>query len=111
MAEPIYGPHRISVAAIPAGATLDVRALVADILTEIATDNGLFDQFVDYSDALTTGDRPDPYAPEPARLERLLDRLDCRAFLYGAEVGRLAQQLGDIARPKPLPAQQDRRAS
>lgn len=108
MSEPTYGPHRIKVRAIPAGATLDVRALVSDLLHEIAT-GPLLDDLYAYAEAMENGSRPDPHEPEPARLEKLLDRLDCRAFVYGTEVGRLAQQLGDIARPKPLPQQLDRR--
>lgn len=110
MPEPTYGPHRITARAIPAGATLDVRALVADVLHEIAT-GPLLDDLCAYAEALETGSRPDPHEPEPLRLERLLDALDCRAYLYGGEVGQLSQQLADIARPKSLPAQQDRRRS
>jgi hypothetical protein len=105
-----YGPHRVSVAATPTGATLDVRALVADVLHDIAT-GPLLDDLYAYAEALETGDHPDPHEPEPLRLERLLDALDCRAFVYGGEVGELSQRLADIARPKPLPRQQDRRAS
>jgi hypothetical protein len=98
-----YGPHYIEVDAIPAGATINVRNLMRDLLHQIATEEGLLDDLYAYANALETGVRPDPHKPEPQRLDKLLDRLDTRAFLYGAEVGRAAQQLADIAKPKPLP--------
>ena len=106
-----YGPHYIEVDAIPTGATINFRNLVRDLLHQVATEDGLLDELYAYAEAVETGARPDPHQPEPARLERLLDRLDTRAFLYGAEVGRAAQQLADIAKPKPLPTQRDGRAA
>lgn len=106
-----YGPHRVRVAATPSGAALDVRALVADVLVELVTNSALFDLFTDWADAIETGSRPDPYAADPLRLEHLLDQLDTSAYVYGAEVGRLAEELAEMARPKALPVQQDRRAS
>lgn len=104
-----YGPHHVSVAATPSGATLDVRALVADVLVEIVTNDAMFGAFTDWADAIETGSCPDPYAADPLRLEHLLDRLNPLVRVYGAEVGRLAAQLADIARP--LPAQQERRTA
>jgi hypothetical protein len=99
------------VRAIPTGAVLDVRALVSDLLHDIATTDGLLDDLCAYAEAVETGTRPDPHRPEPLRLEHLLDRLDTRVHLYGGEVAAVAGRLADIARPKPLPVQQDRRSA
>lgn len=109
MPEPTYGPHHVTVAAIPAGATLDVRALVSDLLHDIATTDGLLDDLCQYAEAVETGTRSDPHGPDPLRLEQLLDRLDCRVHLYGGEVGVVAWQLAGFARPRPV--QQDRRTA
>lgn len=106
-----YGPHRVTVTRLPSGAALDVRALVADLLVELATDNGLWDLFMDWADAVENRTQPDAYAADPLRLEHLLDRLGPRAHVYGAEVGRMAAALAEIARPLPMPSpvQQERR--
>lgn len=111
MNRPTFGPHHVAVSRIPAGAALDVRALVADLLVEIVSDPALWDLVMDWADAVETSERPDAYAADPLRLEQILDRLRPEAHVYGAEVGQLAAALAAIARPLPMPApvQQERR--
>lgn len=104
----IAGPQRVTVTAIPAGVKLDLSTFVHDLIVEIASDENLVDLMSDVIDALNSDEPADPHQPERLTVERLVDRLDCDLFVYGAAVGRLAESLLSIARPKGVPSQRDR---
>ena len=108
---PISGPQRVTVTAIPAGAKLDLSTFVHDLIVEIASNEDLVDLMSDVIDALNSDEPADPHKPEGLSVERLVDRLDCDLFVYGAAVGRLADSLLAIARPKGLPSQRNQGAA
>jgi hypothetical protein len=106
--------HRITPTPIPDGADLHlegfVRHLLADVLTLLADNPGLFDQL---DDVLHT-DRPavDRYQPDTgSRDDALIDSLvaalpaaSLAVRLHGADLARLAGSLGGIVRAQRDPA-------
>ncbi len=108
---PVTGPHRIYVAAAPAGATLDISAYLTTVIrTLIDEERGALADIEAADDAaafeLSHGNDDSHSGHErDALIEDLIERLSPLLPVYGSEVGALAAALAAIARPKSLPTQ------
>ncbi|MEU6342158.1 hypothetical protein ABZ883_14595 [Streptomyces sp. NPDC046977] len=112
----IDGPHPITIQAIPAGARIDISrtletfvlALLRDYREELE-DLGKIDDAAEHQ---RSHGNTDSYAghERDAKLQALIEAVGGDIVIHGAKVGEMADALGEIARPKPVPGQ-SRRAS
>lgn len=119
----VGGPFPIRVNATPSGCELDVSSfLVAAVFTELITKadddpEGLVDELKDMAELLRSAvhQGKDSHARHAfdERMQALVKEFgnDGAIPLYGAAVGRMRDRLAQIAAPRPVPGQQDRRAS
>ena len=120
---PVDGPYPIKVTATPSGAELDVSAfLFKAVFTELITKadddpEGLVDELRGMAGLLRSaahGGRDSHARHEfDERMNEMLKEYanDGAIPVYGEQVGRLRDKLGEIAAPRPVPSQQARRAS
>jgi hypothetical protein len=114
---PVDGPFPMRVAATPSGAELDVSAfLFKAVFTELITKadddpEGLASELADMAKLLRSaahGGRDSGARHEfDERMQQMLKEYanDGVIPVYGAAVGRLAERLGRIAAPRPVPGQ------
>jgi hypothetical protein len=118
----VDGPFPIRVNATPSGAELDLTAfLISAVFTELITKadedpEGLVEELADMAGLLTSAAHQgrDSHARHEfdARMQALVKEFanDGMVPIYGEQVGRLRDRLGEIAVPRPVPTQ-SRRAS
>ena len=119
----VDGPFPIRVNATSSGAELDMTAyLISAVFTELITaadedPEGLVEELADMAGLLRSAVHQgrDSHARHEfdTRMQALVKEFanDGMVPLYGEQVGRLRDKLATIAAPRPVPAQQDRRAS
>lgn len=120
---PVDGPFPIRVNGTPSGCELDMSAfLFKAVFTELISKadedpEGLVEELTDMAGLLRSAMHQgrDSHARHEFD-ERMVEMLKEYANeglvpVYGTQVGRLAQRLTDIAAPRPVPAQQDRRTA
>ncbi|MEU2730064.1 hypothetical protein ABZ650_20340 [Streptomyces griseoviridis] len=119
---PVDGPYRIYVDATPTGAGVDVSHYLTAVLLNLANAAeedpvGVLESLVDLAavarSAAHQGRDSHAAHERDERVERLLAEVADGGVLpvYGAQVARFAGRLSQIAAPRALPGQQDRRAS
>ncbi|KOV86109.1 MULTISPECIES: hypothetical protein [unclassified Streptomyces] len=119
----VDGPFPIRVNVTPSGCELDIssflfKAVFTELITKADEDpEGLVDELKDMAELLRSAVHQgrDSHARHEFD-ERMVQMLaeyagDGLIPVYGAQVGRLRDRLAEIAAPRPVPAQQDRRAS
>jgi hypothetical protein len=112
---PVDGPYPIKVTATPSGAALDVssflfKAVFTELITKADEDpEGLVAELTDMADLLrsATHQGRDSHARHEFD-ERMTQMLAEYANsgeipLYGPQVGRMRDKLGEIATPRPVP--------
>ncbi|MFG2225342.1 hypothetical protein [Streptomyces sp. NPDC048644] len=100
---PVTGPFRVSVDRTPSGVTLDITHFIEALLLDLVTDHA--DAL---ADILAEQAEPRPYnghRPETLPMERLLEALDTRIPVYGAQRRVLADRIRALAGPVPVPTQ------
>lgn len=119
----VAGPFPIRVNPTPSGAELDVSSfLVAAVFTELISKadedpEGLVEELRDMAELLRSAvhQGKDSHARHEFddRMQALVKEFadDGMIPLYGAAVGRMRDRLAQIAAPRPVPGQQDRRRS
>ncbi|MFK0140653.1 hypothetical protein [Streptomyces murinus] len=120
---PVDGPFAIKVTTTPSGCELDVSAfLVKAVFTDLIAKSdedpeGLVEELADMAQLLRSAVHQgrDSHARHEydERMQQLVDEFAGGGLIpvYGSQVGRLRDRLAAIAAPRPVPAQQDRRAS
>jgi hypothetical protein len=113
---PVDGPYPIKVTATPSGAALDVTAfLFKAVFTELITKadedpEGLVSELADMADLLRSASHGgrDSHARHEfdERMHQMLAEYanDGVIPVYGPQVGRLRDRLGEIAAPRSIPA-------
>lgn len=119
---PVDGPFPIRVNPTTSGAELDLSAfLISAVFTELITaanedPEGLVEELADMANLLRSAvhQGADGHARHEfdERMHKLVDEFAGGGMVpvYGAQVGRLAARLGEIAAPRPVPTQQRRTA-
>jgi hypothetical protein len=119
----IDGPFPVTLTATENGAALDispflVRAVFTELITQAVEDpEGVVEELTDMGELLRSAlhQGPDSHARHEfdERMDKLVDEYADGGTvpLYGAAVGQLRDAAAAIAAPRPVPAQQDRRAS
>ena len=122
-ATPVDGPFPVRVAATPSGADLDVssflfKAVFAELIAKADDDpEAVAVELSEMADLLRSAVAQGPNSHARHEFDEAMQRMikeygnDGLIPLYGAAVGRMADRLAEIAAPRPLPSQQDRRAS
>jgi adenine-specific DNA methylase len=119
----IDGPFPLQVRATAEGAEIDVTTfLVRAVLTELITKayedpEGFTEELADlyelHRSAIHQGRDSHARHELDDRMDKLVDEFAAGGSipLYGAAVGQMRDALATITAPRPVPAQQDRRAS
>lgn len=120
---PVDGPFPIRVTATPSGCELDIssflfKAVFTELITKADEDpEGLVEELKDMAELLRSAVHQgrDSHARHEFD-ERMVQMLaefagDGLIPVYGTQVARLRDRLAEIAAPRPVPAQQNRRAS
>lgn len=119
---PVDGPYRIYVDATPTGAGVDVSHYLTAVLLNLAGSaeedpEGVLESLVDLAalarSAAHQGRDSHAAHERDERVQQLLGEVadDGVIPVYGPQVARFAARLSEIAAPRPVPAQRERRAS
>lgn len=116
---PVDGPFPIRVNATPSGCELDLSAfLISAVFTELITaasedPQGLVDELADMAGLLRSAVHQgrDSHARHEfdERMHQLVGEFAGGGTVpvYGAQVGRLAARLSELAAPRPVPGQRE----
>ena len=119
---PVDGPYRIYVNPTPTGAGVDVSHYLTAVLLNLAAaaeedPEGVLEELLDLAamarSASLQGRDSHAAHERDERVQKLLGEVadDGVIPVYGPQVARFGARLSEIATPRPVPAQQDRRAS
>lgn len=114
----VDGPFRVSVAATPAGASVDVSHYLASVLLNMAAvaeedGEGLLAELVEIAELARSAQAQgrDSHAAHQrdSRVDALLAEVADEGLIpvYGPQVRRLADRLREIAAPRPVPSQRE----
>lgn len=119
--QPVTGPFRIGVTALPTGAELDLTHYLSTLVLSLAQaadedGEGVLDELREIADLDRSAGHQgiDSHATHERDelVQQFLDGLSAGSVpVYGEQVLRLAEALRRTVAPRPVPVQRDRRAS